>query len=235
MSGVDGSAPGGTRASPVRPAPKVVAAGVVFATGFAIMVLEIIGARYLSKDFGGSFYVWVSQIGVVLTALALGYTAGGALGDRFHRLSLLAWLLVPAGGFTLLIPQFAGRVIEAILERHPPDASVPPLWQKLDPTLGSALVFFLPCFVLATVSPCMIRLTAQHLGHVGRISGLIYAAGTVGSIAGVFVSGYVLIDQMKLSNIFRLTGVLTMLLGLLCWGLDRWWARRAAPAGSAVP
>ena len=36
---------------------------LVFLGGFAIMVLEIIGARYLAKDFGGSFYVWVSQIG----------------------------------------------------------------------------------------------------------------------------------------------------------------------------
>ena len=46
---------------------------LVFLGGFAIMVLEIIGARYLAKDFGSSFYVWVSQIGVILIALALGY------------------------------------------------------------------------------------------------------------------------------------------------------------------
>ena len=36
-----------------------------------VMVLEIIGARFLAKDFGSSFHVWVSQIGVVLIALAL--------------------------------------------------------------------------------------------------------------------------------------------------------------------
>ena len=50
----------------------------------------------------------------------------------------------------------------------------------------------------------------------------IIAASTVGSIAGVFVAGFVLIDQMKLSHIFRLMGVLTVLLGLLCVGLDPW-------------
>ena len=55
---------------------KLSAALLVFVGGFVIMVLEIIGARYLAKDFGGSFYVWVSQIGVILTALALGYFAG---------------------------------------------------------------------------------------------------------------------------------------------------------------
>src|SRR6185295_4917574 len=194
---------------------------LVFLGGFAIMVLEIIGARYLAKDFGSSFYVWVSQIGVILTALALGYFAGGALADWWQRTALLAWLLVPAGLFTFLIPNFAATLIDAIIRRHPVEHSIPPLWQKLDPVLGSALIFMLPCFVLATLSPYMVRLAAKSLSHVGRISGLIYATSTVGSIAGVFVSGYILIDQMSLSNIFRTTGVLTSLLGALCLWLDR--------------
>lgn len=190
--------------------------------GFAIMVLEIIGARYLAKDFGDSFYVWVSQIGVILAALALGYYAGGALADRFQRASFLAWLLVPAGAFTALMPDFADRLTAAIVLRHPADAPVPLIWQKLDPAFGSGLIFLFPCFALATLCPYMIRLAAQRLSHVGRISGLIYAASTVGSIAGVFVSGYVLIDHLGLAAIFRATGGLTIGLGALCLFMGRW-------------
>lgn len=190
------------------------------------MVLEIIGARYLAKDFGSSFYVWVSQIGVILAALALGYSVGGALADRYQRPALLAWLLVPAGGFILGIPAFAPRLLNAIIQRHPADAEIPLLWQKLDPALGSSLVFFLPCFALATLSPYLVRVAARRLSHVGRTSGNLYAASTVGSIAGVFVSGYVLIERMTVSNIFRATGALTFGLGLACWLMDRWFAAR---------
>ncbi len=197
-----------------------VAAFIVFISGFAIMVLEIIGARFLAKDFGGSFYVWVSQIGVILTALALGYWTGGALADRSGRLAFLTWLLVPAGIVIALIPNLAPTFIDAIILRHPTGRDIPPIWQKLDPALGSALVFFLPCFVLAILPPFLIRLSARQITHVGRVSGLIYAASTVGSIAGVFVSGYVLIDYMSLSNIFRGTGILTGLLGGLCWWVN---------------
>jgi MFS family permease len=189
---------------------------IVFLGGFAIMVLEIIGARYLAKDFGGSFYVWVSQIGVILIALALGYWVGGTLADRYQRMSFLAVLLVPAGLLTLLIPNFAHRLIQAIVLRHPTDREISLLWQKLDPVIGSSLIFLLPCFVLATLCPYMIRLVTQRLTHVGRTSGLIIAASTAGSIAGVFMSGYVLIDHMSVSNIFRATGALTVLLGLIC-------------------
>ena len=186
------------------------------------MVLEIIGARYLAKDFGGSFYVWISQIGVILIALALGYYFGGALADRHPRTSFLTWLLVPGGIVTGLIPNFAVPIIDVIIMRHPTDRNIPLLWQKLDPAIGSLLIFLLPCFVLATLTPFMIRLTTRRITHVGRISGLIYAASTVGSIAGVFVSGYILVDHLKLSNIFRATGGLAVLLGVLCWFMDRW-------------
>jgi len=204
---------------------------LVFLGGFAIMVLEIIGARYLAKDFGGSFYVWVSQIGVILTALALGYFAGGSLADRWQRAAFLAWLLLPAGAFIFLMPTFASGWIDAIIRRHPAAAAIPPLWQKLDPVLGSAAIFLLPCFVLATLSPYMVRLSARRLTHLGRISGLIYAASTVGSIAGVFVSGYILIDHMTVSNIFRTTGVLTASLGLRCLFMDRWFAPEVPGGG----
>ena len=208
---------------------NLAAALLVFLGGFAVMVLEIIGARYLAKDFGSSFYVWVSQIGVILTALALGYFVGGALADRFQRIAFLAWLLVPAGAATFFIPAFAPRLIDMIIRRHPADADIPLLWQKLDPALGSALIFLVPCCVLAMLSPCMVRLATRRLAHVGRVSGLIYAASTTGSIAGVFAAGYLLIDQMSLSAILRAMGVLTGLLGVLCLCLNRGWAGDPPP------
>lgn len=198
------------------------AATLVFVGGFIIMVLEIIGARFLAKDFGSSFHVWVSQIGVVMIALALGYYLGGALADRWHRLWVLVLLLVPAGLAQVAIPKYAAPLIDAIIMRHPIDQPIPLVWQKLDPVLGSAVVFLMPCVVLAMLPPYMIRLATTSLAQVGRLSGSIIAASTLGSIAGVFVSGFVLIDQMTLSGIFRLMGGITVLLGLSCAVVDRW-------------
>jgi MFS family permease len=203
---------------------KAAAVLLVFIGGFIIMVLEIVGARLLAKDFGSSFHVWVSQIGVVLIALALGYYLGGVLADRFQRLSFLIVPLVLTGLLLLAIPWGASWLIEQVISRHPIEQPIPVLWQKLDPVLGSALIFLLPCVVLATLCPYMIRLATRTLEQVGRSSGFIIAASTVGSIAGVFVSGFVLIDHMKLSHIFRLMGVFTILLGFLCVTLDRWLA-----------
>ncbi len=205
---------------------KIAAALFVFLGGFALMVLEIVGARYLLKDFGGSVYVWISQIGVILIALAFGYALGGLLADRFQRARFLAAPLALAGLFTGFIPWFTPALMEAIVMRHPLDREIPLLWQKLDPAIGSTLVFFLPCLVLATLSPYMIRLATAELCRVGTVSGMIYAASTLGGIAGVFVSGYVLTDYLKLSDIFRATGVLLGLLAAASLGLDRLFAQK---------
>jgi MFS family permease len=204
------------------------AATLVFVGGFIIMVLEIVGVRFLAKDFGSSNYVWASQIGVVLIALALGYYIGGALADRWQRLWFLVLLLVPAGLVLVAIPNCAGLVIDWIVMRHPP-GEIPLVWKKLDPVMGSALIFLVPCVVLATLPPYMIRLATQNLAQVGRSSGFIIAASTVGSIVGVFVAGFMLTERMRVSNIFRCMGVLTMVLGFLCVALDRWVATRPPP------
>ena len=201
---------------------QVATVALVFLGGFVIMVLEMIGVLYLAKDFGGSFYVWTSQIGVILMALSLGYAIGGSLADRFQRTAFLAAPLAVAGIFTFFIPQITPPLINAIIMRHPPGQAISMLWMKVDPAFGSAVIFFLPCFMLAILSPYMIRITARQLDKVGMISGLIYAASTVGSIGGVFVSGYILIDHMTVPDIFRAMGVVVLLLAGLALAMDFW-------------
>ena len=201
---------------------KIATAALVFFGGFVIMVLEMIGVLYLAKDFGSSFYVWTSQIGVILMALSLGYAIGGSLADRFQRTAFLAAPLAVAGIFTFFIPQITPSLINAIIMRHPPGQPIAMVWMKLDPAFGSAVIFFLPCFMLAVLSPYMIRITARQLDEVGKISGLIYAASTVGSIGGVFVSGYILIDYLTVTAIFRAMGILVLILAGLALAMDFW-------------
>ena len=135
------------------------------------------------------------------------------------------------GLWVLAIPYFTPPLLTALVERHPPDLPIPALWKKLDPMLGSALVFFLPCFICAMLPPWMLRLCAANPRRLGTTSGLLYASGTLGSIAGVFVSGYLLIEHMTIPGIFRTVGVATILLGALAWGLDRG-KRSLTPAGT---
>ena len=114
---------------------------------------------------------------------------------------------------------------ETPTETAPEEAwtEVPPFWQKMAPALGSAVVFLLPCFLLAMISPYIIRLATHQVEEVGTLSGTVYAASTVGSIAGVFITAYVLLDHYSSTTLFRATGWLTFGLTGLCFALDILW------------
>ena len=180
------------------------------------MVLEIIGARFLARDFGSTFYVWISQIGVVMIALGAGYYIGGWIADMIPRVSFLGVLLIIVGIITFLIPNFSTPLIEYIVQRHPTDRPIPEIWQRLDPMIGSALVFLVPCLVLAMVSPFMIKILSCNIKNIGKISGFIISGSTIGGIVGVFVSGFLLIEIMGISSIFKVVGTITVILGLVC-------------------
>lgn len=256
---------------------------LVFFGGFAVMVLEIVGARDMQPIFGGDLYVWASQIGVVMMALALGYAIGGRLADRLRHARYLAAFLIPAAVFIFAIPIFAPEVLQSMVDRHkqsaahataveqpegpevpdvvetnllaelpsdflegngtPPKVPAPPpvetvvelplIWQKLYPAFGSAVFFLLPCFALAMISPYMIRLAAQQVTHVGTVSGLVYAASTAGSIGGVFMTAYFLIDHLEHRQIYRLTAGLTLGLAALCFVIDHLWPEENTDSSNA--
>lgn len=189
---------------------------IAFLGGFVIMALEIIGARFLARDFGSTFYIWVSQIGTVMIALGVGYFTGGWIADRTQKVSILGIFIIFAGILTAFIPEYATPIIRYIVERHPLDQPVAELWQRLDPVIGSVSIFFIPCTVLAMISPFMIKKLSLDVSVVGRVSGFIIAISTLGSIFGVFVSGFLLIDIMRISSIFKLMGVLMLSIGIIC-------------------
>ena len=52
-----------------------------------------------------------------------------------------------------------------------------------------------PAFVLSLISPVAIKLQLPDMAHTGRVAGLVYALGTLGSLVGNFLTGFVLLAQ----------------------------------------
>ena len=67
---------------------------VVALAGGATMVVELGAVRLLAPWFGASSSVWTNVIGVVLAALAVGYTVGARLATGPRPLSRLSVALM---------------------------------------------------------------------------------------------------------------------------------------------
>lgn len=209
------------------PAPGVrlvetVLCAVAFVSGAATLVIELAGNRLLAPLFGNSLYTWTSLIGVVLVAISVGDYVGGWLVDRRPRMAVLGYLLLAAAAATLLVPVLDGWCRGAFASA---DAIAGPIAVSL-------VLFSVPACLLAAVCPFIVRLLSRttHDRHIGLSAGLVGMLATLGSFVGTFASGFYLIPQFGVRQIFLFTGGLVGLLGLVAAFAFRDGARHPNPA-----
>jgi predicted membrane-bound spermidine synthase len=188
------------------------AAILVFAASTATLVLELVAGRLLAPYIGSSLYTWTSVIGVTLAGISLGNWAGGRLADRRADARTLGTLLLAGAAAAAL-----ARLLVPIV-----GSSAPAQMLGLLPRifLLTTLWLFPASFLLAMITPVVIRRTLPDLRHAGRTVGLIYAVGTAGSLAGNFATGFVLTAYFNVTTIIAGIVLLLAALGALAGG---WW------------
>ncbi|NCQ28935.1 MAG: hypothetical protein GW802_16135, partial [Armatimonadetes bacterium] len=67
---------------------------VAFASGAAVMALELLGTRLLAPVCGMSIHVWAAMITVTLASVAVGYAHGGKAADEAGDARPLGHLLL---------------------------------------------------------------------------------------------------------------------------------------------
>jgi len=168
----------------------------VFVSGAVLLGVEIAASRVLAPFFGNSLFVWGSLIGVVLTGLAVGYWAGGALADRLPATQLLLGVMGLAAAAILAVPILDEPVLEAVVSWDP--------GPRLNP-LVAAIVLFGPASVLmAGVTPIAVRLRARSLARVGRTAGRLFSVSTAGSIVGTIATSFFLIPEFGTDQLIGL-------------------------------
>jgi spermidine synthase len=162
--------------------------GVVFVASACTLVLEIAAGRLLAPYLGVSLYTWTSIIGVVLAGISVGNYLGGLLADVAGSRRTLGLLLGAGGLGSLAVLPFATTDLLGLVPQGLPVV--------VRIVLLTGVLFFVPSALLGMVSPVVVRLTLADLGRAGHVVGRIYAWSTLGSIAGTFLTGFVLIPWL---------------------------------------
>ena len=182
---------------------------VVFVSSACTLVLELVAGRMLAPYIGVSLYTWTSIIGVVLAGISLGNYLGGVLADRRPERTTLGALLLASG-----LASFAVLGLVAALAPMPLGGL--PLMARI--VLLTALIFFLPGTLLGMISPVVVKLSLDDLARAGHTVGKIYACSAAGSIAGTFLTGFVLIALFGTRAIVLGVGLVLLLLAVLFGG-----------------
>ena len=179
----------------------------VFLCGALGMVLELVAARILSPYVGSSNLIWTTIIGIMLTSMSIGYWLGGKIADKRPDINLLSFFILIGAFFTSIIP-----ILEIAL--------VKPLSEVMNELviiaiICSTIVFGIPSFILAMVSPFAVKLEDKNHEEIGKTSGKISSLSTIGSIVGTFVAGFLLIPNLGVRTLILIITITLFILSFI--------------------
>ena len=193
--------------NPVNPHP---ARALVFGTSAAVLVLEILAGRLMAPYVGISLETFTGIIGTVLAGIAAGSAIGGSLADKRDPRTLIGPSLLLGGALTWLSLPIV-RIVGPLVDTGPVSIVV-----------LTALAFLPPAAVLSAVGPMVAKLRLASLDDTGAVVGGLSAAGTVGALAGTFVTGFVLVSALPTQPIVIGIGAALIVSGVVAgWRLHR--------------
>ena len=178
---------------------------IVFTASACTLILEIVAGRILAPVIGVSLYTWTSIIGVVLAGISVGNYLGGLTADRFPARLTLGIILLVSGVLTVIILpliSFVGELVGGM-----------PLLPRI--VVLTAALFLPVSVILGMVTPIVIKLELRELSRTGDIVGRFYAISTAGSILGVFLTGFVLIQWIGTRPIVLAVAIVLFAMALL--------------------
>jgi len=211
--------------APIPHAMRWVLFFTAFVAGFEITGIEIALGRLLAPHFGSSLTVWAAIIASVIAALSVGYPLGGWLADRrpgpvLPLLALLGGGVIGAG-LGIGVPHWLRVALAGI------GFTGIAFWGRLSFVL---LLFSLPCILLATVAPSVLRVTLRDRTTTGRDAGALYALGSIGSVLGILLPALWWIPLLGLRVTFMLLGAAALVPAVLGLFWQRGGAQRRAVA-----
>ena len=179
---------------------------IVFFAGAIGMGLELIAARILSPYVGSSNVVWTSIIGIILASMSLGYWIGGKRADKNATIDQISDILLISAIFTSIIPILETLVVKQLAEM------IENL--TISAILCAIIVFSIPSFILAMISPFAVKIKSKEESEIGSLSGRISSLSTIGSIIGTFSMGFLLIPNIGVTNINIIITLLLIVLSI---------------------
>ena len=183
--------------------PARLAAALVLITSAAVLVLEILVSRLVAPYVGLTLETYTAAIGVALAAIAAGASAGGRLADAVDPRRWLG-LATAAGGALVLTARPLVFAVGDVFRGSGPVGTVVLVLLAVAPA----------AMVLSLVPPGVVKVRLRTLDETGSTVGRLSAVGTLGALAGTFLTGFVLLSALPTSTLLLVTGGVLVLAGV---------------------
>ena len=201
-------------------------------SGACALGAEVIWTRLMGMMLGSTVYVFSIILAVFLTGLALGSMAASWLIRKVSARLALGWSQILLG----LGIAWAAYMIADSLPYWPPNALLENNpWHNFQIDLWRCLLALLPPTLLWGASfPLACAAATSPGGDPGKLVGNMYAANTLGSIAGALGVTLILIPEIGTQQSERVLLILSALSGLFLVVPHLWKNRSRAIAAAFV-
>ena len=171
---------------------------LVVLLGILSMGFQLLASRLLNPFFGSSLIVWAWLISTFLAAFSVGSILGGWISNAPTSQRVRAqWIAGAVAVGSLAFTAFFGRAVLGQIEIAFTEITT----GLLVACLG---LFFLPVTTLSSFGPQCLQFLAGRGTPPGKASGLVYGVSTLGNIAGVMLTAFVLIPHLPVSTLLYL-------------------------------
>ena len=171
---------------------------LVVLLGILSMGFQLLASRLLNPFFGSSLIVWAWLISTFLAAFSVGSILGGWISNAPTSQRVRAQRIAGAVAVgSLAFTAFFGRAVLGQIEIAFTEITT----GLLVACLG---LFFLPVTTLSSFGPQCVQFLAGRGTPPGKASGLVYGVSTLGNIAGVMLTAFVLIPHLPVSTLLYL-------------------------------
>jgi MFS family permease len=213
--------------------------GVFVLSGAAALIDEIVWSRQLVLVFGNT----TQAVSAILTGffggMAIGSAVGGRIADRVVRPLRMYGYLEIALFFVVLATPVTFSLIGDLYSGIYPTLERAPLLLALVRLVLAVLALAPATVLMGATLPTLTRHLAQTAELASAFSRL-YAANTIGAIAGTALAGFVLIELLGLSGALTMGAAASGLAGVAAIVLSRRtppepWIPHTAGAGFTYP
>jgi spermidine synthase len=215
---------GGLKVEPA-PAPRRYLLPVLlvcfFLSGAAGLIDQVLWSKALGLIFGHTAYAVATVLAVFMAGLASGSAWIGRRSERWDRpIALYAWLELGVSATAAISLAGLAGVRAAYVAAYPYAGGNATALLILR-FAGSALVLFLPTFLMGGTLPVLVRGLTRNLGELRARLSRLYWINTAGAVAGTFAAGFLFLPLLGLQRTLGIAVALNLAAGALALVLAR--------------
>jgi predicted membrane-bound spermidine synthase/tetratricopeptide (TPR) repeat protein len=192
-----------------------------FFSGAAGLIDQVVWGKALGLIFGHTAYAVATVLAVFMAGLAAGSAWLGRRSERWSR-PIAAYGWMEFGVAATAAASLAGLAgVRAIyVAAYPFAAGNAPVLVLLR-FAGSAIVLFLPTFLMGGTLPVLVQGLTRNAAELAQRLSRLYWINTAGAVAGTFAAGFFLLPSLGLRRTLGVALALNLIAGSLALALAR--------------